>query len=90
MSHRVNYPPQTPGGNCGWGNLKGDLMSAPAFVLAFDGDFNVQGFFRPGTPGSPKDKPDDKAPDATVELTKFGTATVYCYKIDGKRECIEL
>jgi hypothetical protein len=86
MSHRENYPPQ----EFGWDALRGDLASAPVFILAFDQEFNVQGVFGPD--GEPlKDMPDEKElPDAVVELTKFGTATIYCYKIDGKRECIEI
>jgi hypothetical protein len=87
---RANHPPQMPGGGCGWGNLKGALATPPKFVLALDGDFNIQGFFAPGSPGSPKNSPPDKSPDAVIELTKFGSATIYCYKIDGKRECIEI
>ena len=87
---RSNHSPRIPGGGCRWDNLKGDLAGAPKFVLALDGDFNVQGFYQSGGRGAPKDPPPEKAPDAVIELTKFGTATIYCYKINGKRECIEI
>jgi hypothetical protein len=90
MSHRANYPPKPPGPGCGWGNLKGDLRTPPTFVLAFDKDFNVQGFFGPGGRVPKSDPTGTPVEAATVDLSRFGTSTVYCYKIDGKRECIEI
>ena len=85
-----NHPPkvlphQGPGPTCQWPALKGDLMTPPAFVLAFDKDFNVQGFYRPGA-GAGKAPP--QVPEVMI-LEKEGSATTYCYTIDGKRECIE-
>ena len=89
-----NLPPQAPnqappGPTCQWPALQGGLMTPPVFVLAFDKDFNIQGFFRPGGPGMPKDPPPSGTPDQTVFLEKHGSATTYCYTIDGKRKCIE-
>ena len=71
-----------------WPALQGDLMTPPAFVLAFDKDFNVQGFFRPGGGGVPKTLPPPIAGE-TMTLEKHGSATVYCYTIAGQRRCIE-
>jgi hypothetical protein len=86
-----NLPAQEPGDTCGWDALQGASKTPPEFVLAFDGDLNVQGLYRPGARTVPEnDVPSEKAPDAEVYLEKHGSATVYCWKVDGKRECIEV
>jgi len=84
------YDPMAPGSGCAWGQLKGNLPSAPTLVLAFDKDLNVQGFHRPGAGPAdvPKESPEERASGITLDvLVSHHNPT--CYTIGGQERCVQ-
>jgi hypothetical protein len=72
---------------CGWGELKGDLNGPAKLVLSFDRDLNVQGFFGPSGSGGATEGSGGES--VTVTVSRYGSASTYCYKVGTGVECIQ-